>query len=229
MSRICPLYSGPQVKIKISLGGDEYLVFKNLLCAKSPYFADMFNGIFKEAQDQAAILQEADGLTVQSFEAFLRWLYTGKLESGCETPSKNILAAINLSRVAAMWLVSELEPLISNHIKSIMMRFRDGDIRANIHHIDAEIIASASHLPAGHLVRQTLAKASVQSFLLESNFKLARETQLYPEFAADIIREIKEPLIQMAESAGFCDKPGGQVVFIDPFSRRKIKAQEVWF
>lgn len=64
-----------------------------------------------------------------------------------------------------------------------------------------------------------LAKASAREFLLNSNFKLFDETETYPEFAADLIQEIKGPLDRIFGSDDLWD---GRFSFKDPFSGKKI-------
>lgn len=104
----------------------------------------MFNGNLKEAQEQAANLQEGDGVSVKSFELFLRWLYTGQLELHLKLPSRRILAAIELSRVGNTWLVPEVEEFAAQYIKRTILENLAWDTCSNLDNIETEHIASAS-------------------------------------------------------------------------------------
>ncbi|CAI7567129.1 unnamed protein product [Penicillium pancosmium] len=72
LSSTLSLYDGPKVKFKIASHYREHVIFKELLCSKSAYFATMFNGPFRNGQEQTAILEEGDGLSVPTFEAFIQ-------------------------------------------------------------------------------------------------------------------------------------------------------------
>lgn len=56
--RLLPLYSGPQVTIRIGSASHEYKLPKALLCKQSPYLAAMFEGPFKEGEEQSTTLEE---------------------------------------------------------------------------------------------------------------------------------------------------------------------------
>ncbi|KFY91986.1 hypothetical protein V498_05206 [Pseudogymnoascus sp. VKM F-4517 (FW-2822)] len=59
---LLPLYVGPWVTIRIGSASSEYKLPKALLCRQSPDFASMFNGNFKEGEEQSATLAEIDGV-----------------------------------------------------------------------------------------------------------------------------------------------------------------------
>jgi hypothetical protein len=62
--------------VEILVGPSEhpFRVHKGLLFANVPYFDKMFNGGFKETEDQAAKLPEDDPV---AFDLFLEWIYRG--------------------------------------------------------------------------------------------------------------------------------------------------------
>lgn len=66
--------------VDISVGPEKELfrIHKDLLCGRVQYFERMFNGGFKEAQEQAAFLPEDDA---GAFAYFVKWLYSGDLSS----------------------------------------------------------------------------------------------------------------------------------------------------
>ena len=69
------MFSGPQVAIRIGDDGPTYHISKEVLCTKSPYFSAMFaSGHFKEGREDAAVLQEIEGVvTPGSFQALVQW------------------------------------------------------------------------------------------------------------------------------------------------------------
>ncbi|KAH9208534.1 hypothetical protein DL95DRAFT_467681 [Leptodontidium sp. 2 PMI_412] len=70
---LLPLYSGPQVTIRISFASHEYILPKALLCKQSPYFAAAFEGNFKEGEDQSTTLEVIDGVgSTRSFQMLSR-------------------------------------------------------------------------------------------------------------------------------------------------------------
>jgi hypothetical protein len=65
-----PLYHASVVKVKV--GTAIYEVSKALLCKDSPYFTAMFNGAFKEGEEQSVVLKELEEVvSVRGFELFL--------------------------------------------------------------------------------------------------------------------------------------------------------------
>ena len=72
---LLPLFSGPQVTIRIGEHGPAYQVSKDILCADSPYFSAMFaTGHFKEGAKSSGVLEEIEGVvTPRSFQALVQW------------------------------------------------------------------------------------------------------------------------------------------------------------
>ncbi|KAJ5611231.1 hypothetical protein N7510_007950 [Penicillium lagena] len=118
---VLPLFSGPQVKIRIESAPCEYTVSKDLLCSRSSYFSAMFEGKFQEGEQQTAILEEVkDVVSVQSFEALLQWLYLGRVKFGVKDPDLQISAIIEFASLADMCSISGMESQMAQRIKEIL-------------------------------------------------------------------------------------------------------------
>ncbi|KAE8397155.1 hypothetical protein BDV37DRAFT_266429 [Aspergillus pseudonomiae] len=192
-----PLYHGPTVKIKI--GAATYDVSKSLICRHSPYFAAMFKGNFKEGEDQSAVLEEVEGVVSnRSFQLLLQWLYLGRVILGKESPAEWISAMIELARLADMLSIDNMESPITEYIQSTILAnpppnnnicFRDPN--TNVHHITPGNVDAASHLPKEHSVRMLLVKAAIDAYLHCDDFKFSEELRNVPDFAADILGELK--------------------------------------
>jgi hypothetical protein len=68
---------------------------------------------------------------------------------------------------------------------------------ANIHHITPGHLHAASYLPKGHSIRLLLAKASIDAYLHSEDFKFSNKIHEVPEFAADLLQELREALKSM--------------------------------
>jgi ApbE superfamily uncharacterized protein (UPF0280 family) len=87
----------------------------------------------------------------------------------------------------------------------------------NIHNITPEHIEAASHLPKEHSVRLLLARASIDSYLnSEEDFSFSTAFYEVPEFAGDLLQELREAL----KSVRF--PSGGVCTFDDPFSEEEL-------
>lgn len=65
------------VKIEVGAEKEVFVVHKDLLCKKAPFFDKMFNGQFLEGHSQSAQLPEDDAIT---FKLFVAWIYHGIIE-----------------------------------------------------------------------------------------------------------------------------------------------------
>lgn len=217
-----PLYHGPTVKIKI--GAATYDVSKSLVCKHSPYFAAMFKANFKEGEDQSAVLEEVEGVVSnRSIQLLLQWLYLGRVILGKESPAEWISAMIELARLADMLSIDSMESPITEYIRSTILAnpppdnrwFRDPN--TNVHHITPGNIDAASHLPKEHSVRMLLVKAAIEAYLRCDDFKFSEELRNVPDFAADILGELKIALKSVTlEQYTPCH-------FKDPLSREKLR------
>ncbi|CZR63104.1 uncharacterized protein PAC_13001 [Phialocephala subalpina] len=94
---LLPLYSGPQVTIRIGSASHEYKLPKALLCKQSPYFAAMFEGSFKEGEEQSTTLEE---VTPRSFQMLVQWVCLGRVVFREHAPDVAITTAIEFARLA---------------------------------------------------------------------------------------------------------------------------------
>ncbi|KAL3475571.1 hypothetical protein BJX99DRAFT_157937 [Aspergillus californicus] len=165
----------------------------------------MFEGNFKETEEQLAELEEIDGVVSNRiFSLLLQWLYLGRFKFAEESPSDRITAMIELARFADMLKINGMDPQIVECIRTTVLdnphqhnNPRGGSARTpdtHIHHMTPEHIDAASRLPKGHLVRLLPAKAAVHAYLHSDNFKFSKETQDVPEFAADLLEVLNVAL-----------------------------------
>ncbi|KAB8217300.1 hypothetical protein BDV33DRAFT_177475 [Aspergillus novoparasiticus] len=218
-----PLYHGPTVRIEI--GSTTYDVSKALICKHSPYFAAMFDGNFKEGEEQSAVLEEVEGVVSnRSFQLLLQWLYLGRVILGKESPAEWISAMIELARLADMLSIDNMESRITEYIRATILAnpppnnsewFRNPD--TNVQHITPGHVNAASHLPKEHSVRMLLVKAAIDAYLHCDDFKFSEEIRNVPDFAADVLEELKVALQSVRfESYATC-------YFMDPLSGKELR------
>jgi len=65
------------VKIVVGPNAKVFNVHKGIICARSPYFRDAFEGNFREAKEGAAMLSTVDPSV---FGVFLDWVYYNRLQ-----------------------------------------------------------------------------------------------------------------------------------------------------
>lgn len=166
-TRLFPLYSGRKVTIRIGSASHEYKLPKALLCKQSTYLTAMFEGPFKEGEEQSATLEEEDGVvTPRSFQMLVQWLCLDRVVFGKCTPDVSITTAIEFARLADMCHVTGMESVMAKHIKAIILanagpqdwewekgRAPDTNTRC----LTSQHITSAVTLPEGHSVRVILA------------------------------------------------------------------------
>lgn len=151
------------------------------------------------------VLEEIEGVvSVRSFEMLLQWLHIHAV--GLEdrkTAQEHISALIELSRFADMCSVDTIESYVTTALWNILITNpgpvnydyaggRDPD--TNTHCLMSQHIESASHLPDGHSVRMLLAQASVEGYLCRPDYKFLRETQGIPNYASDLLLEVRKSL-----------------------------------
>jgi len=198
---LLPLYSGPQVTIRIGSASYEYRLPKALLCKQSPYFAATFEGPFREGEEQSTTLEEIDGVvSTQSFQMLVQWVCLGRIVFGESAPEDAITMAIEFARLADMCRITGMESLMAERIKAIILanpapedshfeKYRAPD--TNTHCLTSQNIISAVLLPEGHPVRAILAAAAVEGYLRQDNCKFLRETSEVVGFAVDLLKAVK--------------------------------------
>jgi hypothetical protein len=220
-----PLYHGPTVSIKI--GATTYNVSKTLLCKHSPYFANMFNGDFREGKEQLADLKEIDGVVSnRSFQLLLQWIYLGRFILDKESPADLISTMIESARLADMLRIANVETQIVEQIRATVLANPPPDnawsrsAETNAHHITPVHVHEATRLPRGHSVRLLVAKAVIDPYLHSDEFKFSDEIRDVPGFAADVLDELKVSLKSVRlEQYTRC-------YFKDPFSGAEIRFRQ---
>lgn len=217
-----PLYCGPCVKVRIGPGGQEYVVSKAILCKHSSYFVAMFEGGFREGHAQSTTLTEEEGVVTQrSFEMLVQWLYLGRVLFNESTPTESVTAILEFVRLADMCDVTGMEIVMAEHIKAILLAnpapeiegHRDPD--TNTCCLTYQHVTSAALLPDGHPIRKVLAIAAVEGYIRRNEHKFLKEIRDSPNFAADLLLEVKETLMTVVSS-------GSIITFKDPFSGKTL-------
>lgn len=193
--------------IRVGSPSHEYKLQKALLCKQSPYFKATFEGNFQEGEAQSTDLSEEDGVfSTRSFQLLVQWLYLGRVIFGELAPEEAITATIEFVRTADMCQVTGMEALMAERIKDIIImakRIPDNpflDWTLNTRFLTIQHIASAALLPKGHPVRSTLASAAVAEFLQKDTHKFVKETEDVPDFAVDLLGEVKVALRSLTTS-----------------------------
>jgi hypothetical protein len=143
-----------------------------------------------------------------------------------EDPEDQISAAIELARLADMCKVNGLEAQMARYIRKTLIAnpnpvsnpfWRHAD--TNTFCLTSQHIASASFLPQQHPVRRVMAAASVEGYLRDQSHKFAPETQRYPSFGADLLREVSVALNGL--------KSASKVAFEDPISGSRVELNTI--
>ncbi|KAJ5363373.1 hypothetical protein N7541_004217 [Penicillium brevicompactum] len=210
-----PLFEGPYVKIRLVPSEEEYKVSKALICARWPVFSAMFNGRFRESEEQEVELEEMEQVvSVRSVEALIQWLYQGTVCFNMKSNSENISAVIELARLGDRYNIFDLENKTADYIRTKITDYR-GSPSDNSHTwcLERDHIASATALPRGHLVREVLAQASVKGYIRRPTYKFAEEAQIYPTYGADLLHEVSVTLENIACMPGqYLDPIDGGVI-----------------
>ncbi|OQE17456.1 hypothetical protein PENFLA_c024G10783 [Penicillium flavigenum] len=221
-----PLYQDSVVRIRIKSIGCEYTVSKELLCAQSSVFTAMFEGGFREAQQQTVDLEEMeDVVSKKSHKALFQWLHLGFIGFGihCD-PEERIEAAIELARLADKYEITRIESQTAQYIKETIIANRlpaDNQgrvpIDSNTHLLGEEDIISALMLRDGHPVRHVLAAACVRGYLQKEKHDFASTAREYPKFAADLLHEARLALNTLTplRSSIFKDPIGGKKWYLE--------------
>ncbi|KAJ5803345.1 uncharacterized protein N7503_005795 [Penicillium pulvis] len=208
--------SGPTVKIKIGSSPQVHEVSEEMLCEKSPYFAAMFKGKFKETTKNAVTIQEIEGVvSVHSFSMLIEWIYLGRIDYNTAKTEEQISALIEFARFADMCMVSEgLFDLIRHSLSHVIRCSRCDAVQnisySQLRYVTKEHIGSAMRLPLGNPVRNLMVKACVRDFLGPTNFKFENEIREVDNFAADLLCTVQNTLKDATYGKG-------AINFEDPF------------
>jgi hypothetical protein len=158
----------------------------------------MFNGAFKEGKEDIAKLDELEGVvSVRSFELLIQCIYTGRVIVEKTTLAEEIEAIVEFARLADFCQVEGMEKLLAERIKALIGTNTDltwnwnRSPDNNMKYITYRAILWASFLPDDHAVRNTLAAASVEGYLLSNEHKFHKETRSIHNFAVDLLKEVK--------------------------------------
>jgi hypothetical protein len=220
------------VKVQIGSSGQEYLLSKAMLCKHSKYFATMFNGDFKEGQENTAHLDLFEGVvSIRSFELLIQWMYVEQVIVAKVTPSEQIEALVEFARLADFCQVQGVEDLLAERIKAVMSagtqpapkngwsaiaNYRPPD--TNTYRITSRAVRWASALAQGHAVRKMLATAAVEGFLrgIEHNHRFFKEIQEITGFGADVLNAVESCLSTLRVS------DTRTIQFTDPISGENL-------
>ncbi|KAF1807963.1 hypothetical protein P152DRAFT_453274 [Eremomyces bilateralis CBS 781.70] len=197
VTSVIPLYSGPQVTVRIGSTSREYKLSKALLCNQSPYFKATFEGNFQEGKEQSTTLKEEDGIvSIQSFELLVQWLYLGRVILGDSTPTDSITAIVEFVKIADMCGVTGMEGTMAEQIKTIILAdpAHRYPLDSNTYCLNSNHIVSAAGLPDGHPVRKVLAAAVAGEFFRADNHKFSKEVKEVASFASDLLEAIRDTL-----------------------------------
>lgn len=82
----------------------------------------MFEGRFKEGEEQSTTLEEIYGVvTPRSFKMLVQWVCLGPVVFGECAPEVAITTAIEFARLADMCGITGMESLMAEHIKAIIL------------------------------------------------------------------------------------------------------------
>lgn len=238
-SSFLPLYSGPQVTIRIDDDDQEYKLFKKVICSQSRYFEKMFETSFKESKEQSAVLEPIDGvLTKQSFEMLVQWLHQGRVTFPPLKPEEQITLALEFVRLSDMCEVTGMDAVIAGHIKNIILespsqsaimessRTYQGRDKTwsgrhpdtNTAYLSSQHLLAASELPEDHAVRQLFAIAAVEGYFRSDKPKFREEMREIPSFAVDLLTAVK-PAFRSIEVS----RLNFDMLFTDPLSGVRVR------
>jgi len=123
-----------------------------------------------------------------------------------------------------MCKVTGMETPMAEHIKAIILanptpentHFDQGrDPDTNTYSLAGQHITSATLLPDGHPIRKVLAIAAVEGYIRRDKHKFWKEIRESPNFAVDLLLEVKETLKTVTFGEPNC-------TFKDPFSGKTL-------
>jgi hypothetical protein len=115
--------------------------------------------------------------------------------------------------------VSKMESPLAKYIRTIVLDSYEFDwedrSNANVCYINSQHIYAATCLPVGHKLRLIFAQAAMESFVNSNNFKFSDDVREIPEFAADVLQELRSTLATYKHTQYSNE-------FTDPFSGKRI-------
>lgn len=166
-------------------------------------------GKFKEGEDSVTLQPVEDEdpvVTAGSVEMLIQWLYLAKVAFPELKHEDEITLALEFVRLADMVEVSGIESLVTEHIKSIMVKRHNKlntftntyeDPGTNMTYVTLQHIKSARKLPDGHAVKELFTVAAVEGYLLYKTFKLQDHVLELPGYSTDLLLEVKKVLVNL--------------------------------
>jgi hypothetical protein len=185
----------------------------------------MFEGPFREGEEQSTTLEEINGVvSPRSFQMLVQWVCLGRVVFRECTPDVAITTAIEFARLADMCRIIGMESLMAEHIKAIILanpapedskweKWRSPD--TNTHCLTSQHIISGVDLPEGHPVRAILAAATVEGCLRQHNYKFEREASKVPGFSIDLLKAVRATIESITTEYK-------ATTFEDPISRVRL-------
>jgi hypothetical protein len=131
--------------------------------------------------------------------------------TGMETPTAERIKAIiiaNLARTSDKYYPEPRGPLEYD----------------NTYCLTSEHITSAADLPDGHPIRQTLADAAVEGYLVQDDHKFSKEMREVHSFSVDLLKAVKATLDTLSISD--IQYVGKRITVTDPLRGDKIRLGE---
>jgi hypothetical protein len=189
----------------------------------------MFEGKFREGEEQSAVLTEMEGVvSVRSFETLLQYLFLGNVTPNSDLMPEEIDHIIEFMRLADMCGVTGMEEVMAKRLKTIIITYsayynqdsgwglrrgpEDDDKQSiiNISHINA-----ASGLPSGNLLRSVLADTAIHDLFQGTKTKFWEQVcQEVPSFALDLMKATQKT---MSTVHTVCREPS---YFTDPIDQQ---------
>ena len=83
--------------VTLTVGDTDIPAHKNILSARSPVFAAMFEHDCEETRENRVTIEDVD---VEAFESLLRFIYTARVENGTKLNADLLIAADKVFEVA---------------------------------------------------------------------------------------------------------------------------------
>jgi len=213
------------VIIRIGSTDNQYRFPQALLCAQVPYFFASFKQEhFREGSEQLVTLKEIDGVvSARSFEMLVPWVCFQRLIVKELPPTEAITTLIEFARLTDYLGITDIASLIAEQMKRIILckeslevdEWETPQVESTLYLV-FEHLESGINLPKGHAVRRTLASAVVKGFLCRDKKSLFRQCEELPDFAADLLTEMRLALATLT-----VEKRG--MSFIDPIKERRTR------
>ncbi|CAG8980915.1 hypothetical protein HYALB_00003774 [Hymenoscyphus albidus] len=145
--------------VTVTVEGKKFMLPKQLLYDRSPFFDGAFNGKFQESITKALDLKEAHAST---FEHIIRWMILGCARIHLESSSKPEELSKATSQYVEYFMLADRLGLEGDFkpdasiLKKVIKKWRLA--------LTAEHLRTAANPPKDHILRATLAQACVKEY-----------------------------------------------------------------